>query len=179
MDSDCDNDETERCIITLKENVRSTFNGLTAQKLVYEVVRTYYKETVSCQVGMGIYHNAQDRPTPLVVTTIIEAWLIPFGSIQFEILSAGGSSDPGILAGRMLEIREFLGTFKFFGRSAEENSTQEGSDPGGGRNDGSGGRDPGSSGGGTEDWTVGDVIIGAIAGAGAAVGVGLGIKAIA
>lgn len=180
MDNECDNNDSETCTISLKENSRSTFNGLPAQKLIYEVVKTYYKETVSCQVGMGTYHNTQDRAAPLVITSTIEGWLIPFGSIQFEIIAAGSSSNPSVLTDRMREIREFLGTFRFFGRSAEENSTQEGGDTGEGRSDGGGGTDPGSTGGGgTDDWTVGEVIIGAVAGAGAAVGIGLGIKAIA
>lgn len=181
-EGECNTNESESCTLNFLGEGRVNFNGFPGQKLSYRITRNYFKEQISCSVGMGVMHSVQDRSQPLTTYTDMDVYLVQVGKVQMEIVAGAGSSDPSILQARKDEINAFLATFRFFGRGAEGNDGNTPQDESGGIEGGipqGGESDINTGGQGIEDdWTVGEVVVGVLAGAGAAAGVGLGIKAI-
>jgi hypothetical protein len=118
---ECTNDDSETCVMNYIGEGKVNFNGFNAYKLSYQIARTYYKEYISCMIGMGNYNYSQDLPEPIKAIVIVDAYLIQVGEVQFEVMAAGSSKDDNVRAARMNEINEFLKTFKFFGAGGKDN----------------------------------------------------------
>ncbi len=111
---------------------------------------------------------------------VARTYYVQVGKAAYYIYSESNSEVEGGTSTYEQEIDQILKSLRFFGKTVGESSTSGGND---GQQDGSGeeaGNNviPESTGGSDDDWTVGEVVVGVLTGAGVAAGVGLGIKAI-